>query len=200
MTEHPASKFVWIGIVAAMVVANPFTQQLIAAPEDWSKTLVFDDIYIRGDRINAFTDGDESVSVVFGNFRLVIGRRVITGAEAVIWTSQPPAASDIRHDLTIYVRGDVRISGPGEGATSDEVVLVTIQQAGRLVANGEFSSESVFDSPLYQRALEARKTEPPAPINPIRVIQCPPRRAVHHSTLMSILRGTRAQTAAEGRL
>ncbi len=167
MTEHPASKFVWISIVAAMAVVNLFTQPLNAASEDWSKTLVFDDIYIRGDRIKAFTDGDESVSVVFGNFRLAIGWRVITGTEAVIWVSQPPGASQIRHDLTIYVRGAVRISSPGGGVTTDDVVLVTIQQAGRLVANGKISLESVSDSPLYQRALEARKTDPPAPIKPV---------------------------------
>lgn len=167
MTEHPARKYVWISIVAALVVATPFTQHLIAAPENWSKTLVFDDIYIRGDRINTFTDGDESVSVVFGNFRLAIGRRVITGSEAVIWVSQPPAASQIRHDLTIYVRGDVRISGPSGGVTSNDVILVTIQQAGRLVANGKISLESVSQSPLYQRALEARNNEPAAPITPV---------------------------------
>ncbi len=166
MTEHQASKFVWICFAAAMVVASFSYQPLIARGEDWTDTLVSDDIYIRGNQINAFTDGDESVSVVVGEFRLVIGGRVITGNEAVIWISQPPSAPETRHDLTIYVRGDVRISDPAGGVTTDDVALLTIQQAGQLVSKGEISTESVSGSPLYQRALEARKAESPATINP----------------------------------
>ena len=167
MTEHPVSKFVWIGIVTAMIVAILFCPNYISATGKKSKVLVSQDIYIRGDRINTFAQGDESVSTVVGNFHLVIGRREISGNEAVIWISQPPAAPQIRHDLTIYVRGDVRILDSGGGVTTEDVLLVTIQHSGQLVAKGEVSTESLSQSPLYQRALEARRTEAPDTINPV---------------------------------
>jgi hypothetical protein len=116
-----------------------------------------EDARISGKEIHAFQDGGESVSVVLGDFRLTVGKHVVSGRDAVLWIRTKTIADLPHHEITVYVEGDARVVEPSGSTTSDRVMVVTVRNRGRLTAAGHLSDRALKDFPLYRRAIAARR-------------------------------------------
>ena len=117
---------------------------------------VHEDARITGKSINSFTDAGEQISVVLGNFKLTMGRRVLSGRDAVIWIRSVKAGNTVRHRMIVYIEGQATIVEPNGTSTNDRMMLVTIHHDGRIDAAGAMSPRALGDFPLYKRALGVR--------------------------------------------
>jgi len=129
---------------------------------------LFEDVLITGRGMHGFPVGDEMVNVVLGDFSLTVGRRAVTGRDAVIWIKERSVGSRILRDITVYVEGDpprpAQVVEPDGTVTRDRVLLVVIHQQGGLRARvGGHSDQPVTALPLYRRARAMRSglAEPP---------------------------------------
>jgi len=153
MKEHP------IGdrhlLKAAVLAAVICLAGLAIADDDY----VLDDAQISGREIHVFNDAGESVSLVLGGFKLTIGRRVLSGRDAVVWVRQQNGGKEISRDMEVYIEGDAQVVEPGGATTTDRAMLVTVKQRGRLTAEGRMiAGGDLRDFPLYRRALRVRST------------------------------------------
>lgn len=117
-----------------------------------------DDAKIAGDQINTFTDNGEMVSVIVGNFRLDVGKRSITGRNAVVWIKSPKTGQDTKCDITIYIEGDAHVIEPNS-STRDEMMLVKLHVQGRVSMAGNVSTKPLKKFALYRRAVDIRDDE-----------------------------------------
>ncbi len=120
---------------------------------------VFEDARISGKEILSFTDpsSGEAVSIVLGGFRLSVGKRYITGRDAVVWIRSSKVGPATRNYITVYVEGDARAVAADGTTTSDKAMLVGLLQQGRLSAAGNMSSRSLESFPLYKRGAAIRR-------------------------------------------
>ena len=96
--------------------------------------------------------------MVLGDFRLTLGKHVVTGRDAVLWIRSQPAAGGLAlSDVEAYVEGDAKVTEPDGGSTSDKSMFVTLHFRGRLMANGTMSDRPLKDFPLYAKAIAARQ-------------------------------------------
>ncbi|HNX26312.1 MAG TPA: hypothetical protein PKK48_02795 [Phycisphaerae bacterium] len=132
-------------LFAAAPVANEYLQ---------------DDATIDGRQINFFTDGNEQVAVVNGDFRFEVGRRVISGNQGVVWINTLGKTAAARHDITIYVNGNARIDDI-DSSTTDEMMLVRVHIEGLVTAKSTAvtSNKSLLNSGLYRKARQTRIEE-----------------------------------------
>lgn len=117
-----------------------------------------DDTKISGLQINTFTDEGQAVSVIAGDFRLVVGKRTVSGQKAVLWVKSQGSGQAVKHEITIYLEGDASVTGP-ESSTSDKMMLVKLRVQGRISMDGRVSTKSLKNFPLYRRALAVRQEE-----------------------------------------
>jgi len=116
------------------------------------------DVKIRGKEIVTFTDGREPVLIVVGDFQLTLGKRTITGRDAVVWVNPIEGDQAARNRITVYVEGNARDVAADGKVTSDSVMLISILQQGKLGTVADHLSErQIKDFPLYQRAVAARQ-------------------------------------------
>lgn len=119
-----------------------------------------DDVKIAGAEIYTFEDANQRITVVVGNFHLAVGRRQLSGRDAVIWIKTNSAAGVTRHDMTVYSEGNVQIVDSGGATTSDQMMLVEVHAQGRILAKGKMIDRPLRELPLYARAQQEReKTE-----------------------------------------
>ncbi len=109
-----------------------------------------------------FTAGGETVNVVEGDFSLTVGRRKLSGANAVLWTTERRMGKAILRDIEVYIEGDstrkARIIEADGATTTDRAIMVTLGQRGKFRAKvGRHSDKSRVSSPLYLRAAAMRK-------------------------------------------
>jgi len=139
---------------AAAAALHIFCYIALPSPAPGAEYLL-EDVHISGRQIHSFTDRGRAVTVVLGDFRLTLGRRSVTGRDAVLWIDQHASGRAIRHDITLYVEGDAVVEEPGRGAMADRAILLTMHNEGRILLTGRLSSRSLKDFPLYRRAREA---------------------------------------------
>jgi len=97
--------------------------------------------------------------VVLGDFRLTLGKHVVTGRDAVLWIRTQPATGGLPlNDVEAYVEGDAKVIEPDGGSTSDKSMFVTLHFRGR--ADGQRDpcpDRPLKDFPLYAKAGTARR-------------------------------------------
>lgn len=142
-------KAIWFVMAAVALAAAPATSR----GEDTDYLL--DDAKISGREIHAFNDGNEPVLVVLDNFKLTVGSHTVTARDAVVWVKEQKFGPAVRHDITVYAEGGVRVTAPGEASAVDETILLTLRQQGEVVVNGVMSDKPLNDFPLYQRGKDA---------------------------------------------
>jgi hypothetical protein len=138
---------------ACLVLLAGGWRSVVSAPPDY----IQEDARISGKEIHAFTEGAEQGMVVLGDFRLTMGKHVISGRDAVVWTRQTKVANAVRRDMVVYVEGEAKVVEPGGATTMDRTMLVTLRQQGQLTAAGKMSDQPLKDFPLYRNALAARE-------------------------------------------
>jgi hypothetical protein len=131
---------------------------LAAAPGAMGSEYINEDARIEGKEIHSFQDGADQVSVVLGDFRLTLGKHVVTGRDAVLWIRTQPSAGGLPlNDVEAYVEGEAKVIEPDGGSTSDKSMFVTLHFRGRLMANGIMFDRPLKDFPLYDKAGIARR-------------------------------------------
>jgi len=118
---------------------------------------IHEDARIVGKSINSFSDGPEQACVVLGDFKLTMGRRVLSGRDAVVWIRTWKTGSVVRHRMIVYIEGQATIVEPNGTSTNDRTMLVTLYHDGRIDAGGGFSARPLKDFPLYKRARDVRR-------------------------------------------
>ena len=128
-----------------------------------------------------FTADGETVNVVQGDFSLTVGRRKISGANAVLWVTEHRMGKATLRDIEVYIEGDstrkARIIEADGATTTDRVIMVVLHQRGKFRARvGRHSDKSRVSSPLYRRAAAVRKPSSfkPAPATTDRPAQAEP--------------------------
>lgn len=116
-----------------------------------------------GKEIHSFDDAGEHVTVVLGDFRLMVGRRVVSGRDAVVWIRTSTIGRIERNEITVYVSGEAKVVEPDGSTTTDRTMLVKVYHQGRLSASGRVSRRSLTDFPLYRTALAVRGGEAARP-------------------------------------
>ena len=143
-----------IAFCLALVLGAASQRTVSAEP---SKEYVHEDAKISGKMIHAFDDNGEAVSVVLGEFKLTLGKRTISGRDAVIWVRETKVGRVTRHEVMVYVEGNAKIVEPEGTTTQDRWMLLTLRLQGRIEAEGLMSDRPLKNFPLYQRALTRRK-------------------------------------------
>ena len=141
------------GICLALTAIVPTTASW-AAPADQPE-YIQEDAKIYGKEIHAFPDDGRNVTVVLGDFYLTLGDRVLRGRDAVLWVRTYRFGSAMRHEMTVYISGDARVSEPDMGTATDREMLATLRFQGRLGTAGKISRKPLTGFPLYVRAKAA---------------------------------------------
>lgn len=106
-------------------------------------------------------ESGELVLVYSGRFKLTIGRRQMSAAEAVVWINSEREAGTDRpmFSLTVYLSEDAELIEPAGTITQDSVLLVSgIRTTGRIIKRHDAHAEgSGEQNPLYRRATEDRR-------------------------------------------
>jgi len=131
---------------------------LLAATSAKGQTpLAQHDATITGREIQTFEDQGEAVSVVLGDFSLVLGERRISGRDAVVWLATRKAGAVKQNVIHVYVEGDATVVEPDGTATGDDRLYMVLETTGRVTAKALQQSEKPLkDFPLYRRGLAAR--------------------------------------------
>lgn len=166
---------------AAAVLLTVLSSAVAAAPEAPPAEAPAADIYVHEDAVvtgkvmHTFTLEGETVNIIVGDFQLSVGKRTLSGRDAVMWIKERKLGPQALHDIQIYIEGKVRIVEADGTATSDERALVTLRQQGELRAKVDrYGEERLENLPVYHRALEERRqaTSRPAPkLPPVVVIK-----------------------------
>ena len=146
-------------LLAALIVAVVCAG---AAAGDDDKVYIQADAVISGKTMYTFAADDEAVNVVEGDFSLTVGRRKLSGVNAVLWIDERRIGETTFRDIEVYIEGDsdnkARIIEADGATTTDRAIMVTIGQQGKFLAKvGRHVSQSRESTPLYRRALAMRK-------------------------------------------
>jgi len=161
MKEHPSRDMSSLRVAAVVVL----TFATVSAALGEEPEYIFEDVRLTGRQIHAFQDSGENISIVLGEFKLVLGKRILSGRDAVIWIRRAKVGGVDHHDITVYIEGDAKVAEVNGTTTTDRVMLVRLHQAGRIIAAGAMAKRPLKDFPLYKRALRAR-TAPAAASRP----------------------------------
>ncbi|MFB3893655.1 MAG: hypothetical protein ACE15C_16705 [Phycisphaerae bacterium] len=164
MKDHPVSRAhrhpcsaAFVAAVVCALAAMPATGQ-DAAPQEGAT--------VTGKMIRAFDEGGENVLVVQGGFKMELGKRVLSGQEAVLWIRDQKAGQGTRHDITVYIKGDAKVVEAAGTTTGDKTMLVSVQFQGRLFTEGAMTRQAMQKDPLYVEAAEVRKKSESAASGP----------------------------------
>jgi len=159
MKDHPLCGGVnWRLVIAGAAVVVALCWQAAAVE------YVHEDVRISGQEVFTFTDADQAVTVVVGDFRMTVGERTLSGRDAVVWIETTMVGATPHHDIKVYIEGDAQVTEPSGATTTDKTMLVTVHTDGRIRTAEQVVERDLKDFPLYQRAVEARKAaeSPPA--------------------------------------
>ncbi|RPI59477.1 MAG: hypothetical protein EHM48_08820, partial [Planctomycetaceae bacterium] len=121
---------------------------------------ISEDAKVAGKVVHTFADGGQDVVVVLGGFDMKVGKRTLTGDQAVLWIKENKAGNVVRRDIAVYIKGNAKIVEANGTETGDKTILVTVHQQGKLSARGQMSAQSLIDDPLYTEALAVRTGKP----------------------------------------
>ena len=158
------------GIPAGGPAVNPAAPTAAPMPDEPSVTYIQEDAIISGKKMTTFLSGDQVINVIVGNFRLTLGKRAISGANAVMWIHQHKQGQDTLRDMEIYVEGEgtimARVTEPDGTTTTDRVMDVTVHQQGPMRAKAQYvkqlpEAQAIFDRAEAMRTI--KNTPPPPP-------------------------------------
>jgi len=169
----------------ALITAAVLLAVLPAAAEE-AVTEPAEDSYVREDAVLSarqmytFEADGEQVNVLLGDFSLTVGRRVVSGRDAVAWVRTLGAGPRARREITVYVEGDARVVEPDGTEVGHRAIFDVTRQQGPMRARVHAHAARKLDTfPLYLRALKVRRNagkldEPRTqPVRPPRVIRPP---------------------------
>ncbi|MHC4715667.1 MAG: LPS-assembly protein LptD, partial [Planctomycetota bacterium] len=118
---------------------------------------LLDDAVLSAKQMYSFRVGDERVNVLLGDFSLRLGRRVLSGRDAVMWLTERRVGPRLLRDIEVYVETDARIVEPDGTVVRDQRIFDVIRHQGDLRARvGMHTGRELASFPLYQRALKVR--------------------------------------------
>ncbi len=167
----------WAAAAALVVLAT-------LARTSAGREYIPEDIVLSGDEVHVFQVDGNTVTGFVGGFSMRMGRRRVSARDAVMWVEDESVAGKPRRSVHLYIEGAARIVEPDGATTTDEAMVLSLRQQGRLEAKGTFSTKSLASFPLFRRAREAMRAHraqpaaPPAhPAPPLRITPArPPRR------------------------
>ena len=118
-----------------------------------------EDAVISAKALHTFTVDGQTVNVLIEDFVLRLGRRVITGRDAVVWVREHRTGGVTLRDIEVYVEGDkASVVEPNGVKTTDRSIYIVLRQRGGLRARVTASSGRALASfPLYKRAVAMRR-------------------------------------------
>ncbi len=122
------------------------------------------DIRFTGKEIQSFTDGEESVLVVLGDFTLTYDDQTVTALDGVIWLTTQTEGQVTVNVLEAYVEGGSEANGGlvklvyDDGREmGDRSMFLSFRTTGQVSAGAyQQSDDDLSDLSLYQRAKTAR--------------------------------------------
>ena len=169
----------WRRYSAVLVTVLLFSPALGMAAEA-GEGYIHEDVILSGRELNSFTVGDETVNVLLGDFSLTLGKRRITGRDAVLWMRERQLGNQTLRDIQVYVEGDdktpAKVVEAGGATTTDRVIVVSLRQQGLLRAKVDQNGTADLKSlPMFARAEQMRKQEAERPKAepPVAVFQPP---------------------------
>ncbi len=122
------------------------------------------DIRFTGKEIQSFTDGEESVLVVLGDFTLTYDDQTVTALDGVIWLTTETEGQVTVNVLEAYVEGGSEADGGlvklvyDDGREmGDRSMFLSFRTTGQVSAGAyQQSDEDLSDLALYQRGKTAR--------------------------------------------
>jgi len=119
---------------------------------------VHEDAVISARRMYSFAVGGETVNVLLGDFSLTLGKRVVSGRDAVMWIAERRLAGRTLRDIETYVEGDARIVEADGTVVKDARIFDVSRHQGAIRARvGLHHDRALVSFPLYARAEEMRK-------------------------------------------
>ena len=131
-----------------------------AGAEDKDGPIYLDhDAVLSAKALHSFSVDGEIVNVLLEDFSLTLGRREITGKDAVIWIRERTERGATVRDIEIYVEGDkARVLQPDGTTTTDRAIYVVLRQKGGMRARVAVAVGRALDSfGVYKRAVAMRK-------------------------------------------
>ena len=121
-----------------------------------------EDAVIAAKEFHSFTVDGETVNVLLGGFSLTVGRRVVTGRDAVIWLTERRIGDMVLRDIEVYVQGDeAKVEEPDGTTTTDRTLYVVLRQKGSLRARvTTHSGRALAPFPLFPRPFHPDATVP----------------------------------------
>lgn len=159
MTEHPGKNRLRFSVVMVFALIMGFWSQVDSAVAGEVRRYAYEDVKIAGKTLHACKEGSKPVSVVLGQFRLEMGRMVLTGDNAVIWIDETPVARAVLRKITVYVEGRAKIVRQDGSTMSDCVMMVTIRHQGQFSADSRMQlvAGPAKDRSLVRRAIVSRR-------------------------------------------
>lgn|GEM_PF-340655 len=138
------------------------------------------EVALRGRYVRQWTaDTGELVLLYSGGFRLTMGLRELSAADAVVWLRPERIEPEGRkyYALTVYLSGNAEVREPGGTTTVDDVLLVRgLRTRGPIVRRQDaHAAENAEGTELYRQALaERRRAEAGEPAPPRAAPSAPP--------------------------
>ncbi|MBK8915155.1 MAG: LPS-assembly protein LptD [Phycisphaerales bacterium] len=144
--------------VLPRAIAQDYTEDELLVPDAISSA----DVEMQGAHCRQWRlESGEAVLVYSGRFRLNIGKRQMSAAEAVVWidTEREEGTDRPVFSLTVYLSEDAELIEPAGTITQDNVLLVSgIRTTGRVIKRHDAHAEgSGEQNPLFRRATEDRR-------------------------------------------
>jgi hypothetical protein len=151
----------WLLTATVAAILSAASSGGAAGPTGGAVTYLPEDAVLSARQMHTFEADGRTVSVLVGDFRLTIGRRSITGRDAVMWVSERQLGEQSLRDIELYVEGranrPARVVEADGTTTTDHVLYVTPHHKGDLRARvGRHGDGRVRSLPLVRRATKLR--------------------------------------------
>ncbi|MBT3279535.1 MAG: LPS assembly protein LptD [Phycisphaerales bacterium] len=148
-----------VATVAMVLAATPVHAATALSETD---EYLQDDMTITGAQMHAFTDNGKPVTVVIGQFKMTVGKRVVTANNAAVWVETVSELQGVsRYNVTVYAEGDVSVSDTNKTTTTDQRMLLRMGIEGKrryLVNSGAISSKPLTNLKFMRTARVMKET------------------------------------------
>ena len=138
-------RVLWLSLAMPLIILS-FSGRA-PAQEAKAGEYVSADAIVTGKEMYSFSADGEMVDVVRGDFSLAIGKRTLSGANAVLWIKERRVGQQTLRDIEVYI----------EGKAANRVTDFTLRHRGLLHARvGRHEQRNVESLPLFKRAQKMR--------------------------------------------
>ncbi|KKK50672.1 hypothetical protein LCGC14_3122690, partial [marine sediment metagenome] len=118
---------------------------------------VHEDVVISARQMYTFTVKGQTVNILLGDFSLTLGRRVLSGRDAVLWIKQRQLGPRVLRDVEVYIEGAASILEPDGTLAKGRRIFDVIRHIGAVRARVDVQGgKDLASFPLYRRAVTMR--------------------------------------------